>query len=94
MCCQVVLCVVSQKQIGRGHVYIEYPKSAKRTADEYTQEEVLRVKCEFIIFSGIFFLYVKHMQWSLRPVVIIMCPCSTPQHFPEGNHVLKMYYVK
>ena len=43
VCCQVVLCVFYQKQVGRGHVYIEYPKSAKSTAIflEYTQGEAL-----------------------------------------------------
>ena len=50
----MVLCVFSQQQIGHGHVYIEYPKSAKNTAIEYTQE-VLRVNCEFIIFRASFF---------------------------------------
>ena len=51
-----VLCVFSQQQIGRGHLYIEYPESAKSTAIEYTQDEqvVLRVKCECIIFPGKF----------------------------------------
>ena len=51
-----VCCAFSQ-QIGRGHVYVEYPKSAKSTAIEHTQE-VLRVKREVITFPGKLFLYV------------------------------------
>ena len=49
-----MLCVFSQQQIGRGHVYIEYPKSAINTAHEYTQA-ILRVKCSFSIFPDNFF---------------------------------------
>ena len=76
---KVLLCVFSKQQIGRGHVHLEYPKSAKNTAMEYTQE-VLRVKCEFIIFPGSFLLYVQTNKCSLRPVVkLIMCPCATPR---------------
>ena len=38
---------------------IEYPKSAKSTAIENAPEEVLRVKCEFIIFPGNVCLYLE-----------------------------------
>ena len=73
------LCVVffsQQQQIGRGHVCLEYPKSAKSTAVD--TQEVLRVKCDFTIFPASFFVCTN--KWSLRPVVIIiMCTCSTPQ---------------
>ena len=63
----------------RQHFYIEYPKSSKSTtAIEYTQEVVLRVKCEFIIFPGMSVLYVQTNKWPLRPGMMIMCPCATP----------------
>ena len=39
-------------------VYIEYPKSAKSTAIEYTQE-VQREICKFMMFPGKFFLDVQ-----------------------------------
>ena len=41
--------------MGHGHVYIEYPKRAKSTAIEYTQE-VLRLTHEIIIFPVFFFI--------------------------------------
>ena len=67
-----------EQQIGRGHVYLEYRKSAKSTAaTKYTQ--VLREKREFITFQGIFFCMYKQMIIIMCPVVIIiMCPCATP----------------
>ena len=80
-----MLCGFSQRQIGRGHVYtessIEYPKRAKSTAIEYTQEKVqvvLRVKCEFIILAGKLFLYAPSMykQRITRPCAI---PLDTPR---------------
>ena len=84
VCCQVVSCVFSQQQIDRGHVYIEYPKSAKGAAIEYTQEEVLRVKC--FIFPGIFFLCVQ------TNAMVIASGCDnnvslrhSPWQFPEGT---------
>ena len=72
-----MLCVFSQQQqIDRGHVYLEYPESGKSTAVD--TQEVLRVKCEFLIFLGKFF-FSSTNKWSLGPVVIIiMCSCATP----------------
>ena len=87
-----VFCVFSQQQIGRGHVYLEYPKSAKSSAIEYAQE-VLRVKCEFITLPGIFMYNQMAIasgsdddRVSLR---------HSPGHFPEGegNLVLSRFIL-
>ena len=61
------MCIFSATEIGRGHVYLEYSKSAKSTAIiEYTQE-VLPVKCEFRIFFGArFFCMYKGEGYDLR----------------------------
>ena len=50
------VCVLSNNRSVVGTSISRTQKSAKSTASEYTQE-VLRVKCEFIIFPGKFFLY-------------------------------------
>ena len=75
----VVLCVFSQEQIGREHVYVEYTQNVLKVLLLSTPKKyfLMRVKCEFIIFPGEFFLYYKQ-KCSSRRVVKIMCPCATP----------------
>ena len=76
----VVLCVFSQEQIGRGHVYVEYyTQNVPKVLLLSTPKKYffVRVKCEFIIFPGEIFLYYKQKCPSRR-VVKIMCPCATP----------------
>ena len=56
---QVVLYVFSQEQIGRGHVYIEYTQKVLKVLQLSTPKKYffVRVKCELLIFPGMFFLY-------------------------------------
>ena len=55
-----MLCVFSQEQIGRGHVYIDYTQKVLEVLLLSTPKKYffVRVKCDFIIFAGKFFLYV------------------------------------
>ena len=92
----VVLCVFSQEQIGRGHVYIEYsPKKVLKVLLLNTPRQYfffVRVKCEFIIFPGKFFLYVFQTKMviasgsennvSLR---------HSPKHLLPGGEPCKKY---
>ena len=57
----VVICVFSQEQIGRGHVYVEYTQNVLKLLLLSTPKKYffVQVKCEFIIFPGEFFLYYK-----------------------------------
>ena len=75
----VVLCVFSQEQIGRGHVYVEYTQKVLKVLLLSTPKKhfFVRVKCEIIILPDKFFLYYKQ-KCSSRRVVKIMCPSATP----------------
>ena len=52
-CCVLRVFSEQRQQIAHGHVYIDYPKSAKSTAIEYTQE-VLRLNAKSILFPNKF----------------------------------------
>ena len=94
MCCQVVLCVFSQSQIGRGHVYIEYPRSAKSTVlllststpKEKTFTYVLLVKMRIVSPRAVFFCVYKQMVIASGSDDNVPWRHS-PGHFPEGNLV-------
>ena len=91
---QVVLCVFSQEQIGRGHVYIEYTQKVLKVL-LLKVHIFVRVKCEFIFFPGKFFMYYKQ-KWSSRRVVKIMCPCATPlprQLLPGGEPCIECIFI-
>ena len=62
---------ISQQQIGRRHIYIEYPKSAQSTA-------------AFVC---------RNSRWSLRSVVIIVCPCVTPLGTSRRGTLCHIYLV-
>ena len=88
MCYQVVLCVLSQEQIGRGHVYIEYIQKVLKILLLTAPKKYCAGKMRIHYFSGQVFVCMMYKQrWSLCPVVKTMCPCATPlgTYFPEGN---------
>ena len=72
--------------MGRGPVYVEHPKSANITASEWTQE-VLRVKCEFIIFWASFFGMYKQIVIASGSDNNYLSLRHPPRHFPEGDLV-------
>ena len=60
------VCIFS-KQIGRGHVYIEYTQKVQKILLLSTPKQYffVRVKCKFIIFPGKFFLYVLQTKMAI-----------------------------
>ena len=93
VCYQVVLCVISQEQIGRGHVYIEYTQKVLQVLLLRTPKKHCAGEMRIHYFSGqVFFRMYYEQKWSSRRVVKIMCPCATPlgTYFPEGGLVVNV----
>ena len=57
VCCQVVLCIFSQQQIGLGHVYIEYTQKVVRVLLMSAPKKYCAGKMRIHYFSGqVFFV--------------------------------------
>ena len=89
VCYQVVLCIFSQEQIGRGHVYVEHTQKVLKVLLLSTPKKYCASKMRIHYFPGQLFFMIYKRKWSLRPVVKTTCLCATPlgAYFPEGNLV-------
>ena len=86
-----VLCVFSQQQIGRGYVYLEYPKTFKSTAVD--TQEVLRVKCEYNIFPGNFFCMYEQMVIASGSDKNHVSLRHSSRHFPDEEPCTAVYFM-
>ena len=87
------VCIFSRTDRLWARLYREYPKSAKSTVIEYTQEVLfVRVKCEFIIFPGKFLLYVIQTKMVIASgSENIVSLRHSPRHLLPGGEPCTWY---